>query len=187
MIGYVKHKTCSLSIKRIATAPDSREPDETSPPPRRKIVGRVLCIVSVCASGLVPHDAPAEQRLERTAVRVVREQSLPQLQSDHLKATLLQVIYPPGGSSKPHTHPCPVVGYVVEGAVRMQSGNEPEHVYRGGDTFYEPPNAVHIISANASKKRRAVFLAYFVCDHEAGLSQPLSRREQEGLYSHAEH
>ncbi len=92
--------------------------------------------------------------------------ALPQLDGRHLEVKVVEVTYEPGGSSKPHSHPCPVVGYVIEGAVRMQVQGEPESSYKAGESFYEAPNGVHLVSANASQKERAKFLAYFVCDHD---------------------
>jgi quercetin dioxygenase-like cupin family protein len=47
---------------------------------------------------------------------------------------------------------------------------EAEAVYKVGETFYEPANGVHEISANASSTEPARLLAYFVCDHDAPLS-----------------
>jgi len=63
-----------------------------------------------------------------------------------------------------------VIGYVIEGAVRMQVKGEPEATYKAGQSFYEAPNGVHAISANASKTERARFLAYFTCDRESPLT-----------------
>ena len=102
--------------------------------------------------------------------RIVFSQSLPQLDAAHLKVTTVEVTYPPGGSSTPHSHPCPVIGYVLRGAVRMQVKGGPVSVYRPGDSFYEAPHGVHQVSANASAKEPAVFLAYFICDHAGPLS-----------------
>lgn len=103
-------------------------------------------------------------------VRPVQAHALPRLNGAALKATMIEVNYGPGESSPIHTHPCPVLGYVVEGAVRMQVDGGPETVYRRGEGFYEPPNAVHGVSANASRTDPARFLATFVCDHDAPLS-----------------
>lgn len=89
-----------------------------------------------------------------------------------LQVKLVEVTYAPGGASTAHSHPCPVVGYVLEGAVRMQVKGEPEAIYKVGDTFYENPNGVHQVSANASAKEKARFLAYFVCDHDKPLTGP---------------
>ena len=65
-------------------------------------------------------DAAESQRAARPATtgraRVVIVHALPRLNGNRLKATLLRVTYPPGESSAPHAHPCPVVGYVLEGA-----------------------------------------------------------------------
>jgi quercetin dioxygenase-like cupin family protein len=96
--------------------------------------------------------------------------SLPSLQGDHLKVTLVEVTYAPGNSSPPHSHPCPVVGRVIEGSVRMGVKGEPEQTYGVGETFYEPPNGVHLVSANASSSRPAKFIAFFVCDRDTPLS-----------------
>jgi quercetin dioxygenase-like cupin family protein len=102
--------------------------------------------------------------------RVAFSHTLPRLDGTHLKATIVEVTYRPGGSSLPHSHPCPVIGYVIEGTLRTQVKGETEAVYTAGQSFYEPPNGVHMISANASDKVPVKFLAYFVCDHDTPLS-----------------
>lgn len=103
-------------------------------------------------------------------VRMVFSHSLPKLEEESLKVTVVQVTYGPGGSSPPHSHPCPVVGYVVEGALRMKVKGEPEKIYKAGESFYEAPNRIHEVSANGSQTRPARFLAYFVCDRDVPLS-----------------
>lgn len=113
-----------------------------------------------------PQNDSAEQS------RVTLAQTLPQLDGRDLKATVVEVTYAPGGSSTPHSHPCPVMVYVIEGALRAQVKGDPEVVYHAGDSFYEPPNGIHQVSANASQTEPVKFLAYFVCDHETPLSVP---------------
>jgi quercetin dioxygenase-like cupin family protein len=81
-----------------------------------------------------------------------------------------EVTYGPGEWSPAHSHLCAVIGYVIEGAVRMQVKGEPEATYKAGQSLYEAPNGVHAISANASKTERARFLAYFTCDRESPLT-----------------
>jgi quercetin dioxygenase-like cupin family protein len=105
-------------------------------------------------------------------VRVAFAQALPPLDGGHLKATLVEVTYAPSASSAPHSHPCPVIVYVVKGALRAKVKGEPEAVYHAGESFYEAPNGVHEISANASKTEAVKFVAYFVCDHDTELSVP---------------
>jgi quercetin dioxygenase-like cupin family protein len=106
----------------------------------------------------------------RERARVALSQALPKLNGDQLKATVVEVHYGPGESSPPHSHSCAVIGYVVEGALRTQVKGEPEAIYKSGESFYEAPHGVHVVSANASQTEPATFIAYFICDHEGPLS-----------------
>src|SRR5260370_30671426 len=109
-------------------------------------------VLARCASGAAQPEA-------RERARVVLTHALPQLDGSHLKATVVEVHYGPGESSPRHSHPCPVIGYVVEGAYRTQVEGDPEAVYKAGQTFYEVPNGHHVVSANASKTEPATFIA----------------------------
>jgi quercetin dioxygenase-like cupin family protein len=82
----------------------------------------------------------------------------------HDSVKLVEVTYAPGGASKPHHHPCPVIAYVISGALRSRVGDGPDSTYTAGQTFYEPKGAEHRVSANASNERPVTFLAFFVCD-----------------------
>src|SRR3984957_18715068 len=83
-------------------------------------------------------------------VRTVFSQALPQMDAAHLQVTTVEVTYPPGGSSTPHSHPCPVIGYVLKGAVRMQVKGGLPATYTAGESFYEAPDGIHLISENVS-------------------------------------
>lgn len=111
--------------------------------------------------------------------RVALAHALPRLDGTHLKASVVEVHYGPGESSPPHSHPCSVVGYVVEGTIRTQVKGEPEAIYKAGEAFYEAPNRIHEVSANASQTQPATFIAYFVCDHDT----PLSINVRENKYA----
>lgn len=102
--------------------------------------------------------------------RVALDHALPKLDGTHLKASVVEVHYGPGESSPQHSHPCSVVGYVVEGAIRTQVKGEPAAIYKAGEAFYEAPNGIHEVSANASQTQPATFIAFFVCDHDSPLS-----------------
>jgi quercetin dioxygenase-like cupin family protein len=132
---------------------------------QRRLLIAGLLVATACAAVVLQGQTAPDAH-----TRIVFSQSLPQLDASHLKVTTVEVTYPPGGSSTPHSHPCPVIGYVLRGAVRMQVKGGPVSVYRPGDSFYEAPNGVHMVSANASTKEPAVFLAYFICDHAGPLS-----------------
>jgi|SRR5271168_2476453 len=102
--------------------------------------------------------------------RIVLSQPLSKLDGDHLKVALVEVNYGPGEASSSHSHPCAVVGYVVEGTLRTQVKGEPEATYKAGEAFYEAPNGVHLVSANGSSTEPAKLVAYLICDHDAPLS-----------------
>jgi quercetin dioxygenase-like cupin family protein len=75
-----------------------------------------------------------------------------------------------------------VIGYVLKGAVRMQVKGDVEHIYRPGDSFYEAPNGIHMVSKNASATEPATFLAYFVCDHVGPLSVKVPTSSSQGTH-----
>jgi len=138
----------------------------------RVCAGLALLISSVAlGSHLVPPQGPAhgaEKKIDRA--RVTFSHPLPGLNGDKLAVTVVEVNYGPGESSTPHSHPCPVIGYVVEGTLRTQVQGEAEASYKAGESFYEAPNGVHMVSANASDRVPLKLLAYFVCDHDTPLS-----------------
>src|SRR5579863_5402173 len=87
-------------------------------------------VICFALAGLWIFGSPAP-----TETRVAIAHALPKLDGEHLKATIVEVSYGPGGSSAPHSHPCPVIGYVLNGALRMKVNDEPEKVYKAGETF----------------------------------------------------
>lgn len=106
--------------------------------------------------------------------RIVLSQALPKLYGDHLQVTLVEVNYGPGEASSPHSHPCAVICYVVAGALRTQVKGELEAIYKAGESFYEPPNGVHLVSANGSSTEPAKFVAYLLCERDAPLDVDVS-------------
>ena len=144
-------------------------------------VAVILC-AAVLESPLAWTQGPSPTMHPETKerARVALSQALPKLNGDHLKATVVEVHYGPGEASPSHSHPCAVIGYVVEGALRTQVKGEPEAIYRAGESFYEAPNGVHVVSANASQTEPATFIAYFVCDHNTPLSSDVPERVTPG-------
>jgi quercetin dioxygenase-like cupin family protein len=137
------------------------------------VVGVLLAVV--LGSHAIPSRAVlADDPVAHTRARPVYQHTLPKLDGTHLTVFLVEVRYGPGESSPPHSHPCPLIAHVVEGAFRIQIQGEPEAIYKTGESFYEAPNGVHQVSTNASDKEPARLLAYFVCDHETPLSVPVA-------------
>jgi quercetin dioxygenase-like cupin family protein len=132
----------------------------------------ILNLLLAFSCWIIPQTSPASDSGSSldARTRVVFSHALPALDPSHMQVTTVEVTYPPGGSSTPHSHPCPVIGYVLKGTVRMQVKGGTESVYRPGDSFYEEPNGIHMISKNASATEPAIFLATFICDHAGPLS-----------------
>ena len=80
----------------------------------------------------------------------------------------VDVLYPPGGASHTHTHAKSafIYAYVVSGSVVSKVNDEPEHVYKAGESFFEEPGSLHAVSRNASKTKPAKLLAVFVVDSD---------------------
>ena len=77
---------------------------------------------------------------------------------------MLTVTYPPGGSSAPHRHDAQVFVYVLEGTLTMQVQGQAAVTLHPGETFYELPSDIHVVSANASDKAPARFLVVMIKD-----------------------
>ncbi|HXO99146.1 MAG TPA: cupin domain-containing protein [Luteibacter sp.] len=78
----------------------------------------------------------------------------------------VEVTYPPGGASKPHSHAKSafIYAYVVSGSIVSQVDDGPAKIYSAGQAFYEEPGAKHRVSRNASKTAPAKLLAVFIVD-----------------------
>ena len=77
---------------------------------------------------------------------------------------MLIVEYAPGMSSKKHRHDAHIFAYVLEGSITMQvTGSDPVTLV-AGDTFYESPKDIHLISKNASKSEAAKFVVFSLKD-----------------------
>jgi quercetin dioxygenase-like cupin family protein len=73
----------------------------------------------------------------------------------------------PGASSARHRHPGHhTFGYVIEGTYEFGINGEPPRTLKAGDTFYEPPTAVHSTSRNPSTNQRAKILVFMVADQK---------------------
>jgi quercetin dioxygenase-like cupin family protein len=89
------------------------------------------------------------------------------------EATMLTVEYLPGGASLPHRHDAHVFVYVLEGALLTQLDGQEPVTLRAGQTFYENPQDIHRVSANASASAPARFLVFMVKDRDKPASRPV--------------
>ena len=82
------------------------------------------------------------------------------------------VDFPPGFSSPVHRHNAQVSVYVLEGSVVMQVKGGKELTLRPGQSFYEGPNDIHVVSRNASSTNSAKFLVFLIKKKAAPLVIP---------------
>jgi quercetin dioxygenase-like cupin family protein len=83
---------------------------------------------------------------------------------------MVTVEYLKGGASLPHRHNAQVFVYVLDGEVRMQVKGSAVVTLGPGETFYEGPDDIHTISANASRAKSARILVFIVKDKGAPVS-----------------
>lgn len=119
------------------------------------------------------------------------QQSMDSLKTSHSKTSILfeqvldkkylknnmvrieTVTFPPGHSSRKHTHPCPLFIYVLEGEL-ISEFDGLKKIYKAGDVFYERPGGIHSITKNNSSSRSATFLVFYLMKEKMETYVPLS-------------
>jgi quercetin dioxygenase-like cupin family protein len=86
------------------------------------------------------------------------------------RVTIVRVFYGPGGFTRAHRHGGSVTAYITKGEIRSQLGGGPVETFKVGQSFFEPPGATHLVSANASNTEPAELIAVFVADEGAQLT-----------------
>jgi quercetin dioxygenase-like cupin family protein len=75
-----------------------------------------------------------------------------------------------------HKHPCPVVGFVVEGTALFQvEGHSPKEL-SAGSAFYEPANTVILHFDNGSDTAPLTFIACYLLDGPQELIEMLPEK-----------
>ena len=83
------------------------------------------------------------------------------------KVTVVEVTLEPGQAGKPHRHPGPVIGYVLEGEYEWAIDDQPAKTLKAGDTFYEPTGSLHRVSKNPAAKGNTRILAVVLHPRDA--------------------
>jgi quercetin dioxygenase-like cupin family protein len=92
------------------------------------------------------------------------EAAIPNIPGKSLVA--VEVDYAPGAASPSHTHAKSafIYAYVISGAIASKVNDGETQIYRAGESWSEPPGAIHSISRNESRTETAKLLAVFVLD-----------------------
>ena len=92
-------------------------------------------------------------------------QSLADLPGREVRISLLE--RKPGSSSPPHRHPGHhTFGYIIEGTYELGINGQPTRILKAGDTFYEPPGALHSVSRNPNSENNVKFIVFMVADQK---------------------
>jgi len=77
------------------------------------------------------------------------------------RVEIKEVTLSAGQSTGLHLHPCPVVGYVIEGSILFQIEGQPAKDLKVGDAFYEPAHTriTHFDSVAGKPEK---FIAYYL-------------------------
>ena len=89
------------------------------------------------------------------------------------EVSMITVEYPPGGSTPAHTHHAQALLYVVEGSIVMQVRGGAAVTLSPGQTWYEGPDDVHVVSRNASNSAPAKYVVFMVKDKGAPILTPI--------------
>jgi quercetin dioxygenase-like cupin family protein len=133
----------------------------------RITVAAVLLISSMLACAAEPG-----QPASPAAVKKLMEKEL--IGAAGKEVLMLTVEYNPGGASLPHRHDAQVFVYVLQGELTMQVEGSPAVKLGPGDTFYESPTDVHVVSANASRLAPAKILVFILKDKGAPVSHAVT-------------
>ncbi len=109
---------------------------------------------------------PAVAGRPQTTVRPISCEPLSNVPGKSL--TVAVVDYPPDAYTPRHRHPGSVSAFVLKGSLRSQLEGGPPGIYRAGETWFEPPGAVHLFAENISKTEPAALLATFIADGDCG-------------------
>jgi quercetin dioxygenase-like cupin family protein len=122
--------------------------------------------ISTVVAPLCVTSAAAGSPLDK--VEVIASHALPNVPGK--RVTIVRVFYGPGGFTPAHRHAGTVTAYVTKGEIRSQLGGGPVETFKVGQSFFEPPGATHLVSANASNTEPAELVAVFVADEGAELT-----------------
>jgi quercetin dioxygenase-like cupin family protein len=126
------------------------------------VVGLLLSFATWAAMSFVTgssaQPAPA-------AIMPLLVQPLADLPGREVRITLLDRA--PGSSNPPHRHPGHhTFGYVIEGTYEFAIDGQPARTLTAGETFYEPPNALHSVSRNPSTDKLTKIIVFMVADQK---------------------
>jgi quercetin dioxygenase-like cupin family protein len=115
--------------------------------PPHDMTGAAVVLASSGGTDSVPEQRPA------TVVKPLSCEKLPNAPGKSMTTVLVQ--FPPMAYSPPHRHPGSVTAFVVKGTLRSQLAGGPALSYGAGQTWFEPPQILHVFAENPSPSESA--------------------------------
>jgi quercetin dioxygenase-like cupin family protein len=130
-----------------------------------KAAGLAFLVTSTLATSftLLAEKPATPQRAQETITPLISKDLAAVPDEEVLMYT---VDFPAGFSSPIHRHNAQVSVYVLEGSVIMQVKGGKEVTLGPGQSFYEDPSDVHVVSRNASDSNSAKFVVFLI--HKKG-------------------
>jgi quercetin dioxygenase-like cupin family protein len=130
-----------------------------------------LSIVGVLAALVLSLDAAAQAAAPQSSRKVLMTKDLADMAG---KEALVYIVeYPPGTNNSPHRHNAHVFLHILEGQLNAQVRGGALTVLNPGDTYYESPDDIHVVSRNPSSSIKAKALIFMVHEKGAPLSTPV--------------
>ncbi len=106
---------------------------------------------------------------QSTNIASLLTKDIPEFQGKEV--TMITVAFAPGQASKAHRHHAHVFVYVLEGSVVMQVAGGEAKQLGPGETFYEKPSDIHVVSKNSSDTKPAKILVVMLKDKDKPISE----------------
>jgi quercetin dioxygenase-like cupin family protein len=129
-------------------------------------------LVGALAAGCTPRAAHGQAAVSKKEVgkKELLRHALESVPGNDVRVLRLEL--PPGASIPAHRHPGSIVGYVISGAVESQLEGQPRRRFVAGETFYEAPSHLHLVTRNDDPVAPAVVLAFFVGPTSQAMTVP---------------
>jgi quercetin dioxygenase-like cupin family protein len=100
---------------------------------------------------------------------VIFSSLLPDIPGKRLVAVALEFDPKSERHSMPHRHPGSVYVYVTKGAMKLGIDGQPVQLVHAGESFFEPPGALHTVAESASPTEPASAIAVLIVPDGAPL------------------
>lgn len=136
-----------------------------------KFFALLLNFVVVVIVFALPVEATAQTAAPQSSRKTLMAKDLPDFPGK--EATVYIVEYPPGTNNSPHRHNGHVFLHILEGQLNAQVKGGELTVLNPGDTYYESPTDIHVISRNPSSTTPAKAMVFLIHEKGAALSTPV--------------